>query len=322
MPDSPEKLAALMSTKVTVPHKIRKRLTAVAQFIENFKHRKTVVDLMRQAFAASVTPTSLQKSLAAHPNIPMIVDVWYDDAMRNALNARTDWGQVQGLSQAEHFGIWFQYYDTAGKAVVEEAADDWKTVLYQPIGAFAPAQNCLVSDSDYVEVLDRDRRPDADPAAGANAAARTPFPVSRLPFQRPVAAHLCAPDHQALIGPALGSSGRRPHAQRATLHGGIRHPANRYAAGRISKLHSCRKRPSLALVFEQGDTMNTKTIIHARFAPDGSVVDIGERPDWADPQQWFNVLSYATVNSYQALTNGRGVFRIAPEELAALETRH
>ncbi|MDR3480984.1 MAG: hypothetical protein P4L91_09750 [Burkholderiaceae bacterium] len=68
--------------------------------------------------------------------------------------------------------------------------------------------------------------------------------------------------------------------------------------------------------------MNTKTIIHARFAPDGSVVDIGERPDWADPQQWFNVLSCATVNSYQSLTNGRGVFRIAPEELAALKTRH
>jgi hypothetical protein len=68
--------------------------------------------------------------------------------------------------------------------------------------------------------------------------------------------------------------------------------------------------------------MNTKTIIHARVAPDGSVVDIGERPDWADPQQWFNVLSCATVNSYQSLTNGRGVFRIAPEELAALKTRH
>ena len=65
-----------------------------------------------------------------------------------------------------------------------------------------------------------------------------------------------------------------------------------------------------------------KTIVHARFAPDGSVLDISERPDWADPQQWFNILSYGTVNSYQALTNGRGVFRIAPEELAVLKTRH
>lgn len=65
-----------------------------------------------------------------------------------------------------------------------------------------------------------------------------------------------------------------------------------------------------------------KTIIHARFAPNGSVIDIGERPDWADPQQWFNLLSYSTVNCYQSLANGRGVFRIAPQELAALKTRH
>ena len=153
VPDSPEKLAVLMSAKVTVPHKIRKRLTAVAQFIENFKHRKTVVDLMRQAFSASVAPTHLQQALAAEPNIPMIVDVWYDDAMRNAMCTRSDWGQVQGLSQAEHFGIWFQCYDAAGQTVEEEVADAWKTVLYQPIGAFAPAENYLVSDSDYVEVL-------------------------------------------------------------------------------------------------------------------------------------------------------------------------
>lgn len=156
VPDSPEKLAVFMSSKVTVPHKIRKRLTAVAQFIENFKHRRTLVDLMRQAFGASVAPTRLQQALAALPDVPLIVDVWYDDAMRNALaaSAGTDsWGQVQGMSQAEHFGTWFQCYDAAGLAVEEEAADDWKTVLYQPIGARAPAANYLVSDSDYVEVL-------------------------------------------------------------------------------------------------------------------------------------------------------------------------
>jgi hypothetical protein len=153
VPDSPEKLAVLMSSKVTVPHKIRKRLTAVAQFIENFKHRRTLVDLMRQAFAANVAPTRLQQALAALPEVPLIVIVWYDDAMRNALAARGGWGQVQGLSQSEHFGTWFQCYDAVGQAVEEEAADAWKTVLYQPIGARAPAENYLVSDSDYVEVL-------------------------------------------------------------------------------------------------------------------------------------------------------------------------
>jgi hypothetical protein len=153
VPDSPEKLAVLMSSKLTVPHKIRKRLTAVAQFIENFKHRRTLVDLMRQAFAANVAPTRLQQALAALPEVPLIVIVWYDDAMRNALAARGGWGQVQGLSQSEHFGTWFQCYDAVGQAVEEEAADAWKTVLYQPIGARAPAENYLVSDSDYVEVL-------------------------------------------------------------------------------------------------------------------------------------------------------------------------
>ena len=153
VPDAPEKLAAFMSSKVTVSHKIRLRLTAAAQFIENFKHRKTLVDLMQQAFKASVTPARLQQALAALPDVPLIVSAWYDDAMRNALVARGNWGQVQGLAQSEHFGTWFQFYDANGQAVDEESADTWKTVLYQPIGASAPAANYLVSDSDYVEVL-------------------------------------------------------------------------------------------------------------------------------------------------------------------------
>jgi len=65
-----------------------------------------------------------------------------------------------------------------------------------------------------------------------------------------------------------------------------------------------------------------KTIIHASFTSSGTVIDIGDRPDWANPQQWFNFLSHNTANCYQALSNGRGVFRIDPEELAALKVRH
>ena len=34
----------------TVPHKIRNNLTAAAQYIENFKHRKTIVAAMGKAF--------------------------------------------------------------------------------------------------------------------------------------------------------------------------------------------------------------------------------------------------------------------------------
>jgi hypothetical protein len=153
VPDSQEKLATLMTEKVTVPHKIRKRLTAAAQFIENFKHRKTLVSLMHQNFCAGSPPSTLHSRLAAQTQLPLIVDVWYDDAMQNALAERADWGQVQGLSQSEHFGNWFGWYDAHGAMVDGTLADGWGTLLYKPIGGVAPADNYLVSDSDYVEVL-------------------------------------------------------------------------------------------------------------------------------------------------------------------------
>lgn len=152
VPRSPEALAALMTAKVSVPHKIRGRLTAAAQFIENFKHRKTLVTLVNQAFAAPVVPSELQRWLAGLA-LPLVVDTWYDAAMRTALQARADWGEVQGLSQAEHFGNWYAWYDAAGAAGDAEWAAAWSTLLYKPIGAVAPAANYLVSDSDFVEVL-------------------------------------------------------------------------------------------------------------------------------------------------------------------------
>jgi hypothetical protein len=152
VPATTETLAAILTAKVAVPHKIRLRLTAAAQFIENFKHRKTVVALMGAAFAPAVTPSPLHRYLAALPKLPLVVDAWYDNAFQTALEQRRNWGQVQGLSQAEHFGTWIGYFDAAG-APVAEAAADWDTLLYKPIGGVTPEKNFLVSDSDYVEVL-------------------------------------------------------------------------------------------------------------------------------------------------------------------------
>eukprot|EP01036_Dinobryon_divergens_P004764 gene4764-6322_t len=42
-PADPVALSAVLTARVSVPGKIRNRLTAAAQFIENFKHRKTLV---------------------------------------------------------------------------------------------------------------------------------------------------------------------------------------------------------------------------------------------------------------------------------------
>ena len=61
-------------------------------------------------------------------------------------------------------------------------------------------------------------------------------------------------------------------------------------------------------------------IIHVRFAPDGTVTEIGERPKGATAQEWFSHLSRNTQNSYQTLTGGRGIFRLTGEQVEGLKT--
>ncbi len=153
VPATPLALAEMMTSKVSVPHKIRKRLTQAAQFIENFKHRKSVVHLMNEAFAAPTTPSALHLALAAS-GAGLWIDTWYDDTMASALaqTQKADWAQVQGLSQSEHFGNWTGAYAADGTALPALPADTAR-LLYKPIGSHGPAGNYLVSDSDYVEVL-------------------------------------------------------------------------------------------------------------------------------------------------------------------------
>jgi len=153
VPTSPEALVKRLTAKASVPHKIRNNLSATAQFIENFKHRKTVVNLMTEAFSAPVQPTGLHRYLAGLTQLPMIVDIWYDNAMESALKARGAWGQIQGLSQSEHFGHWTQAFRADGTKAEEAEVTGWATLLYKPQGSITPAANFLVSDTDYVEVI-------------------------------------------------------------------------------------------------------------------------------------------------------------------------
>jgi hypothetical protein len=60
-------------------------------------------------------------------------------------------------------------------------------------------------------------------------------------------------------------------------------------------------------------------IIHVRFAPNGTVVEISERPTALSPQEWFNYLSDKAGNAYQALAGGRGVFRLTRVAVDALK---
>jgi hypothetical protein len=154
IPSSPEALVELITAKVTVPHKIRKNLTAASQYIENFKHRKTLVGLLQEAFRSPPEPTVLHGFLANLPNpLPLIVDVWYDASMAAALASRRDFGQVQGVSRAEHLGDWVHYFHADDTKAEPGEAAGWATLLYKPLGSIAPASNFIISDSDYVEVL-------------------------------------------------------------------------------------------------------------------------------------------------------------------------
>nr|WP_251134008.1 SIR2 family protein [Rhodomicrobium sp. Az07] len=153
VPESPEILVDRLTAKATVPHKIRKNLTAAAQFIENFKHRKTVAAAMTEAFRSNMPPTALHRYLASVPALKLLVHAWYDDLPQKALAGRAGWSMVQGVSQAEHHGSWYHFFNADGTPGTADAAAASAPLLYQPIGSIFPASNFLVSDSDFVEVL-------------------------------------------------------------------------------------------------------------------------------------------------------------------------
>ncbi|WP_375167814.1 SIR2 family protein [Bradyrhizobium sp. CCGB01] len=153
VPTHPDDLAAFFGTKVTLPKRARGNAWACAQHIETTKHRSIVTAMMTDAFSAAFAPTELQRHLATLP-LPLIVDSWYDGAMRQALAGRSNWGEIQGIPRA---GLsderWYRFYDAAGAEVDCSLARSWTTVLYKPHGSVTPAKNFLVSDADYVEVL-------------------------------------------------------------------------------------------------------------------------------------------------------------------------
>jgi hypothetical protein len=171
VPVSPDELVEKLTAKASVPHKIRNNLTAAAQFIENFKHRKTVSAAMTEAFTSDMQPTAFHRYLASIPKLPLVVHAWYDDLPQKALAVRTEsWGMAQGISQTEHLGHWVHFFRPDGThvpnppgseftiyncapALAPEEVEGWKTLLYQPLGSVAPAENYLVSDTDFVEVL-------------------------------------------------------------------------------------------------------------------------------------------------------------------------
>lgn len=154
VPASPEAVAAALNRFTAAPGRIRTNMWSVAQYIEQRRHRRTLVANMADIFATPVPAGALHRALAALERLPMIVDTWYDGAMREALAVRGDWAEIQGVTRALETGdIWWRAYAPGGGEVTAAAAAAARLVLYKPHGAVVPARNFLVADSDYVEVL-------------------------------------------------------------------------------------------------------------------------------------------------------------------------
>ncbi|ACI51350.1 conserved hypothetical protein [Gluconacetobacter diazotrophicus PA1 5] len=155
VPASPADLAAFLGKRVALPKRARGNPWAAAQYIESNRHRSTLTALMDQAYADPVPPGDLHRMLAGF-RPPLIVDTWYDGAMRAALTecGAGEWGEIQGITRA---GIgearWYRAYDADGTEVPMDQAEGWRTILYKPHGAVTPARNYIIADSDYVEVL-------------------------------------------------------------------------------------------------------------------------------------------------------------------------
>lgn len=155
IPRNSAELVQRLNAKVAAPGRIRSNLTAVAQFIETRKHRKTLETILNEIFRQTVPATPVHALLGAIPAPPLLVDVWYDTVLDGLLSAAADrtWGQIQGVSHPQSTGEWVRYYAPDGAETTAEAAAGWDTVLYKPSGAATPAGNYLISDSDYVEIL-------------------------------------------------------------------------------------------------------------------------------------------------------------------------
>ena len=140
VPTSYETLAEFLGTKVALPKRAKGNPWASAQHIESTRHRATVTALLREAFAAPVVPGPLHLHLASL-DLPMIVDSWYDGAMRSALAGAANWGEVQGITRA---GIgedrWYRFYGADGVETDKGGAERWTTLLYKPHGGIAPAE--------------------------------------------------------------------------------------------------------------------------------------------------------------------------------------
>jgi len=155
VPSTPARLAMALYERAPVGAALRGSMWSTAQAIEQRRHRTSLVAFMAEIFTTPLQPGPLHHWLATLA-IPLIVDTWYDDALVRSLKlaGRTDFVEIQGVTRGlEAHTVWTKAYGLDGREVDGAAMTRARTVIYKPHGSVAPAQNFLVADSDYLEVL-------------------------------------------------------------------------------------------------------------------------------------------------------------------------
>lgn len=152
-PRGPKELADALGRRVALPRRARGNLSAAAQYIETKRHRRTLLELVANAFEIGARVTPFHWHLASLP-LPLIVDTWYDSSFRSALQERHDWIEIQGASRHEvNDRAWTRAFSPRGEQLEVPPSTGVATVLYKPYGALIPARNIIISDSDFVEAL-------------------------------------------------------------------------------------------------------------------------------------------------------------------------
>jgi hypothetical protein len=171
-PADPLALARQLTAKVSVPGKIKNRLTAAAQFIENFKHRKTLVKGMDEAFATGAAPSPLHHGWRGCGAADRRHLVRRHDAPRAWRPARRSTGpRCRACRRANTSAPGPAGTTPPGRR--SPTRSPAPTLLYKPWGGACAGGQLPHLRQRLRRGADRDRHPDADPAPGCSSAART-----------------------------------------------------------------------------------------------------------------------------------------------------
>jgi hypothetical protein len=153
-PASPRALAEWLAARIPVPEPLRGTAWSAVAHVEAQHDRRTLVKLLREAFASRAEAEPLHLLLAGLPSLPLVVSAWYDLGLLEVLR---DAARAGGRSLAVALGRSGQ--EPAGAAAAWLTGDGISgpdcadTVLFQPLGLPLPPASFVVSEADFAGFL-------------------------------------------------------------------------------------------------------------------------------------------------------------------------